>query len=484
MNSTESSNTYQTLWLGIGSLFTLMLGLCNVGILSRYLPKEEYGTYKQIIYVYNFMLTIFSAGLPSAYSYFLPRLNPAQGKKLINKLTIALFILGLFFSLTLFLGSSIISKILKNPELEHGIRYFAIIPLLMMPTLGIQGIYLSIRKSNKLAFYNAFTSLIMVAFIVLPVMFFKANYLNAIFGWIISSIISFFLAMYLQYKPYKGTSTENSNVEYKKVFNYSVPIMVDTFFISRYYGQTVFAEFSNGFIELPFVGMITGSAAAVLLPVFSKHMEIKNNLDSVVILFKNALRKSALLIYPLLIYCLLFSKVIILSLYGHNYSNSAIYFRIALTINFFNVLMFSPIIFAMGATKTYSEIHLLIALGVWISELLVVLIINSPYAIAIVSVSFAIIKIFLLFIFISRKLEIKLSELIPFVLFVKIIFHSLIIAWMLNVLFTIYLLNINGLFQLAISFLSFSTILLFTEKYFKLDYLEPIKPLFDKFKQS
>jgi O-antigen/teichoic acid export membrane protein len=335
----------------------------------------------------------------------------------------------------------------------------------------------------------------MVAFIVLLVMFFKANYLNAIFGWIISSIISFFLAMYLQYKPYKGTSTENSNVEYKKVFNYSVPIMVasiyaiaikmaDTFFISRYYGQTVFAEFSNGFIELPFVGMITGSAAAVLLPVFSKHMEIKNNLDSVVILFKNALRKSALLIYPLLIYCLLFSKVIILSLYGHNYSNSAIYFRIALTINFFNVLMFSPIIFAMGATKTYSEIHLLIALGVWISELLVVLIINSPYAIAIVSVSFAIIKIFLLFIFISRKLEIKLSELIPFVLFVKIIFHSLIIAWMLNVLFTIYLLNINGLFQLAISFLSFSTILLFTEKYFKLDYLEPIKPLFDKFKQS
>ena len=79
-------------------------------ILSRYFDKADYGTYKQVMYVYNTLLTVFTLGLPKAYSYFLPRVNPQEAKDLINKITRLFFLLGGVFSILLFLGASLIPQ--------------------------------------------------------------------------------------------------------------------------------------------------------------------------------------------------------------------------------------------------------------------------------------------------------------------------------------------------------------------------------------
>lgn len=49
----NNSNTAQSVWLGIGSLLSFSFGIVSAAILSRYLSKLEYGTYKQVLYVYN-----------------------------------------------------------------------------------------------------------------------------------------------------------------------------------------------------------------------------------------------------------------------------------------------------------------------------------------------------------------------------------------------------------------------------------------------
>src|SRR5690606_20232405 len=81
--------------------------------------------------------------------------------------------------------------------------------------------------------------------------------------------------------PVKNEASDNTNLYYKEIFAYTIPIMMagiwgiaiksaDQFFISRYFGQEVFADFANGSLELPFVGMIISAASIVLAPIYSK----------------------------------------------------------------------------------------------------------------------------------------------------------------------------------------------------------------------
>ena len=129
MDNNKSSNFNQALWLGIGSLCTFLIAFLTAPILVRYFDKNEYGTYRQILYVYSSLQALFTMGLPSVFAYFIPRLNTGQQKLLVNRLTLMFLGLGAVFSLALFLGADLIAGLLKNPELSTGIKLFSPFPL-------------------------------------------------------------------------------------------------------------------------------------------------------------------------------------------------------------------------------------------------------------------------------------------------------------------------------------------------------------------
>ena len=265
----NSSNTRQAIWVGIGQLSSFSLSIINAAILARYFDKTEYGTYKQILYIYNILLVLFSAGLTGAPSYFLPKQTIQQGKDFIFRLTKVFLILGFGFSLSLFLLAPVIADLFNNPDLTKGLRLFSITPMLMLPTNGLDGLYASLRKTHVIAIYTTFTRIFTLALITVPVIVLKGTYITAIYGWIISSLLTCILAIYLILRPFKDTERHPTKFLYKDIFKYSLPLMIatiygilirfaDQFFISRYYGTEVFAEFSNGFIDLPFVSMMIG----------------------------------------------------------------------------------------------------------------------------------------------------------------------------------------------------------------------------------
>src|SRR5690606_339978 len=137
---------------------------------------------------------------------------------------------------------------------------------------------------------------------------------------------------------------EKSQLSFKEIFSYSMPLVVaslagiaiksaDQFYISRYFGSEVFAEFSNVFMELPFVAMITGATSVVVMPLFSKMFFNKEDIDNVMKIWSRALIKSAILIYPLVVFSIAFAGDIMEVLYTSKYSSSGIYFQINLFLN-------------------------------------------------------------------------------------------------------------------------------------------------------
>ncbi|NMC98098.1 MAG: oligosaccharide flippase family protein [Bacteroidales bacterium] len=292
--------------------------------------------------------------------------------------------------------SGLIAKILKNPELEAGLKYFSPIPAFLLPTLGIEGIFSAYKKTVYIAIYNSLTRILMLLFIVLPVVLLKGSYLYAICGWISVSIITFIIAIFFKNIPFKHIISKKSELKLKEILKYSLPIVAaslagmalrsaDQFFVSRYFGAAVFAEFSNGYIQIPFVSMITGATSLVLTPTFSKMIHEKTELNKITELWQGAILKSAVMIYPMVVFFIFHAKTIVVLLYSNSYINSAIYFQIAMFINFFNIVIFAPLLLSFGETKFYFRLHFYFAITAWLGEFLIASLINTPVAIALFS---------------------------------------------------------------------------------------------------
>lgn len=491
MSSNATNNTRQAAWVGIGSLFSFGFAIVSSMILSRYFDKGDYGTYKQVMYVYNTLLTIFTLGLPKAFSYFLPRVEESKARNLISKITKIFFALGLVFSAFLFFCAQPIADFLRNPDLVIAIKVFSPVPLLMLPTMGLESILSTFRKNIFNALYTGISRLLMLVGVCVPVIIFKGNYVSALVGFTIASFFTFLVAMYLMYLPVRGKGKEKCEVSYREIFNFSLPLLTaslwgilltsaDQFFISRYFGNDIFAEFSNGSMELPFVGMITGTCATVLSPIISKlaHTQIDPQKE-LYPLWINVFEKSAKLVYPLVIYCMFFSDVVMSILYGRQYECSSTYFIIKSFYSFFAVIIYAPLVINIGKVKFYSNTHMIAAISIVVLEYLSVKLIASPYAISVISLLVQLGKSFALLYIVARYFKVKIQELFPFKTLLLILLPSAIFLYFEHYIF-MNILQWSLIVTLFVSFMIYVSVYFAYSLFVKLDYISIIKPLIHK----
>lgn len=420
----STNNTKQTAWIALGSFFSFIVGIVSPMVLSRFFTIGDYGTYKQVMYVYNTLLVVFTLGLPKAYSYFLPKYPEDQSKAIIGRITSLFWVLGALFSVLLFCGSGCIAKLMNNPELSVALRLFAPVPLLLLPTMGVESVCASFKRAKLLAIYTVITRLLTILLIVIPVAFFKGTYIHAIIGFDIASFVTCLLALFIMYFPSRTIASRNTTVSYRDILKFALPLFLasiwggiissaNQFFVSRYYGNEEFAVFSNGFMEMPVASMVVSAIATVLLPVFSGQDTGAGMTSDALSLWKAALIKSAKVIFPILIFSIFFADLIIRCMYGEQYSGSAIFFIIKNISSLLYIIPFAPIILAIGKTKEYANIHMIIAFLVIMFEYFACKIFCSSISIAIISELCQFLKIYLMIRIISKYAEKNIRKLIP-----------------------------------------------------------------------
>ena len=490
MADNNTNNTKQAAWMAIGSLFSYGFGIISSMILSRYFDKADYGTYKQVLYVYSTLLTVFTLGLPQAYSFFIPRVSKDQAKSMIRKITKIFFILGLLFSLTLFFGSDLIAKILKNDDLAKALKIFAVVPLLMLPTMGLEGILAAFKKTKFMAFYTISTRIVKLVFVSVPVIFFSGGYIEAIIGFVLADALAFGLALYLKDLPVRNFGYEPCGVSYKEIFAFSLPLLyaslwgliinsADQFFISRYFGNEVFAEFSNGFIDMPFVGMVVSACSVVLAPIFSRMNHEKLDPKTEIFpVWNSCLKKTALIIYPLIVFCMFFADHIMVFLYSSKYEVSDSYFRIRLILNFFKVIAYAPLIINIGKVKFYANVHMFVAALIVILEFLSVMLFNSPYIVSFASVFCHILLITIFLVYIAKFFGVSFWELFPIKDFIILLVSSSAVALIVRFGFNQF--ELHNLLKLCLEGVCFSVMFVGISFVLKIEYISIVKSLVKK----
>ena len=494
-NINKSNNTEQALWIGLGSLFSFGFTIVSSMILSRYFDKGDYGTYKQVFYVYGTLLTIFTLGLPKAFSYYLPRVPINEAKNLITKITNLFFFLGGIFTVLLFIFSTQIAFFLKNSDLDLAIKIFSPVPLLMLPTMGLESILSTYRKTQFITIYTISTRIFTLLCVVLPVIILKGTYIHAIIGFVGASALTFALAIYFKFLPLRHEANDKCDITYREIFKFSLPLFyaslwglligsADQFFISRYFGKEVFADFSNGALELPFVGMVVSAGSTVLSPIFSKQIHEKADVKKEILpLWISAFEKTAKIVYPLVIFFWFFADIVMVQLYGAIYENSAIYFRIKLFVNFFTIISYIGLIMAINATKFYANVHFIHAVILIALELISIRLFNSPYLITMISVICRIGNTTTMLIYIARYFNVKLIDLFPIKLIANIVLPSILILFTTRVLLE-YFIHIDGIILLISGFCIYIFVYFGWSLYDKIDYISIVDPLLLRFKMK
>lgn len=436
----NNSNFFQAVWIAVSQGTRIVLSFLSAIILSRYLTKNDYGTFKQVIYVYITLAVLFEAGLSSVFPYFIPRYKYGEGKFIVNKVTNILFLLGAIFALFLYSTSDTISDLMKNKELATAIKMFSLTPLFLLPTLGIEGLYIALKKSQYIVIYQTITLLTSLICCTVPVVFFEMGYKGAIIGWVIGSGLKCVIAVIMKQIPYVNTSAIEVPQIYKQVFSYALPLMcasiaglflhsASQFFISRYCGQSSFAEFSNGFISLPFVSICAGSIRNLLLPICSK-ANFDGKIQDALKVYENAVWQSMLLVFPVIFFCFTFAKDIMTIMYTDNYISSAPFFQLALLKDLLcGCIPFLAILLGVGALKFYMYIHFFSTILIWIINYSIVKYLNfTAVDFSVVYVFVSTLNTILLMSYIILRLKIRLFSFGLAMNILKVLLHLSIIS--------------------------------------------------------
>jgi O-antigen/teichoic acid export membrane protein len=329
-------------------------------ILARLFSITDYGTYRQLFMVYSIFSTMMLLGLPQSILYFLPKLQDEEKRGQFIRQTLYLFlVMGVVLGLLLFFFRHQLSVQFHNPALEVLLLLFAMYPVLMFVTTFYNFYMLGSQNPLAVAKFTIF-SVISDALLIIGTALFTHNLFYTTIAILVSSFIQFSYAQF--HVGWKNIGHFHLDRELlKEQFAFSAPlglasmvgmlaIQIDKLVISSYYSPEIFAVFSVGAMEVPFIGIVLNAVNSVLMPELAKR-DVHTEKAEISVLYRGAVRKNALIILPMFAFLFVFAQDFIVMLYSARYVNATVFFRIYLLSMPLRIATYGVLLQIGGKTK-------------------------------------------------------------------------------------------------------------------------------------
>lgn len=363
-----ASRTVKAGILVIGQGITALSAIAIGAYLSRELSKADYATYRQTLLTYRFVAPVLMLGLPQALLYFLP-LHEEQRRKVLFKIISVLFIVGVLFSLFIFVGGNhLLAQRFNNPELAEALKLFAPYAAMMLPVSLLTNCLVACGRVKVVAVYNIVSSVVLLV-ILFVWMASSSSPESAIKANLLQALLIFMPALFMMWKM-TGESTPGAvPVQLKEIFKYSLPLgaalmvaqfnlNLDKVIVSAMTTPEDFAVYINGAFEVPLIGMITGTAAAVMLPDLVKSCK-QGDKAGALELWKRAAVKSALIIFPVAGFLMVVAPQLMSFIFSERYVDSALPFRVYLCVLPLRIVFFGTLLQATNKSGLILKASLL-----------------------------------------------------------------------------------------------------------------------------
>ena len=440
--------------ISFGKIINRLSALFAIIYLSYHLPKSDYGSYRQVWILFNTLVPVLSLGIPISVNYFFPLLEQSEKKSFIFQTYFSLSVLGFLFTLLFLFGAPSFGALFNNPQIVELVKYFSLIPFLALPTLFYQNLFVCLDNPLLATKVSLIASLGYFLTIIVPLEY-GYSIIEMIYCLTVFYLIQFICVSYLYYNIFKEYSFNFNFSLIIKQFKYAIPvgftsaigiisINIDNLFVSSYFSSSKLAEYANGAMELPFIGIVTGSIMAVLMPEFVKRYN-DNKLDNVIQLWHSSVTKVATLFFPMMCFLFIFSDQFIVLFFSEKYMQSAEIFRIYLLQLPCRITIFGIILLSMNKTSFVLRSTVLCLLINFFLNLILInkLGIVGPAIATIISLYFiSLIQLFK----ISFSLKSNIFEIFPWKYLITILLFSIIPAMLINFIDLTRMINFSSSF--------------------------------------
>jgi O-antigen/teichoic acid export membrane protein len=360
-------------------MFTQVAQILTLAVLARLVAKDQLGTYQQLNLVYSVVGPLLLAGVPTALLYFIPMAaGPREQHAWILRAYLVLGAMGIVFGLLTIAVRHPLATLFDNPDLAGALVLyapyvlFAFIASAALPALAATGHTRSAGVFNALVGASTMVCVV-VAAIVNPTADGLAVALSAAGALLaVASVLLVRRATGLRHAPIGGRA------EARRMLAYGLPMAAtglaatvgyqfDRILVGAHYSPSDFAIYALGAVEVPVGVLIAAAVTNVLAPRLTVLWHAGEGARMLAV-WREAMRKTGLLLLPLFVFLMVMSAELVRLLYGAGFDESVDVFRIYLLLLPLRITAWGLIFQSIGRTR----------INLWAS--IVILVVNAAVA--------------------------------------------------------------------------------------------------------
>lgn len=332
-------------------LSTFILALGSI-IIARLLGPSGYGIYSLSFVLPSLLISLFSFGIDPALTMFSARFR-SEGRihSLINFLR-AGFLFKLLISFVAFVISFIFSDyfalyILNRPELGSLVRIASIIIVFGIIYNGVTATFIGLdRMENNavLAFFQSIFKVTVGPLLIILGFGVLGAITGHIMGYIVASLLGVFILLIRQFNIFRVSLSDDLSFSesVKAMIGYGFPLYLSSL-LSVFLGQyqlMILAYYVSDFDIGNFnaavnmstmINILAVPITTSLFPAFAK-LNPKSERDEIKRLFDRAVKYSSIIIIPVSVIVMIFSKELVRLFYGSNYLSASSYLSLYVII--------------------------------------------------------------------------------------------------------------------------------------------------------
>jgi O-antigen/teichoic acid export membrane protein len=341
---------------GLQSIVTVLSAM----VMSRILSQGELATYRQTFLIYELIGVLLGFGVQDAIFYFLPT-ESKRARGLVLDGIIIQFAMGLIFLAILAVGGGrAIAYQFSNPELERHLAYLAVLPVISLPAALVSAVLVTQNRINWLAAFTVVSNSIILGSTIVCCLLTQDTEI-LVLTRVVTTSLSCAVALHLTWNSLPIDDWRPNLASIKTLMLFGLPLGAASFFgalqanldrilVSALCAPAEFAIYTNGAIEIPFIGIFTGAIAKVIAPELRKSIAHGKN-NQALELFRKSAVKSAVVLIPATIFLMVVAESVMIFLYSEKYIDSVTPFRIYLLLLPARIVIYGSIMVALGLNR-------------------------------------------------------------------------------------------------------------------------------------
>ena len=355
-----ASRTWKAAVLSSGQFLATLNSVILAAILARLFSRQDYAAYHQTLLTYNVAAPLLALGLPNALYYFIPR-DKGRARSILTGNLLLLILTGGVFAAALWCGGNgLLAQRFKNPAVRDLLLMYSPYAMLALPVGAVNACLLSCGRTNTSAVFHVLARTLTLVCVVGLVLVWRIPH-AAIAGTVVAELAVFLVALLLMYRVAPGQEWRPDVANLWEQMRFSIPLglasmvglmsrSVDKVIVSSMCSPEEFAVYVNGAVDIPLIGILTGSINVVLLPEIVQ-LYSEGKAEAALSLWRRAAVKCSRILLPSTCFLFAMAPEVMRVLFSTAYEASATPFRLYLLLVPIRVVAWGPMLMAAGKSS-------------------------------------------------------------------------------------------------------------------------------------